>query len=51
MVQRNVIKLKYVATDYQVVDILTKPLQLAKFAHFRGKLGIAKNVSLEEREC
>lgn len=51
MVQRNVIKLKYIATDDQVADILTKPLQLAKFALFRDKLGVAENASLAEREC
>ena len=51
MVHRNVIKLKYIATDDQVADILTKSLQLAKFALFRGKLGVAKNASLAKREC
>jgi len=51
MVQRNVIKLKYIATDDQVADILTKPLQLVKFALFRDKLGVAENASLAEREC
>ena len=51
MVQQNVIKLKYIATNDQVADILTKPLQLAKFAHFRDKLGVVENASLAEREC
>jgi hypothetical protein len=51
MVQRNVIKLKYIATNEHVADILTKPLSLTKFAHFRGKLGVAENASLAEREC
>ena len=39
MVQKGVIKLQYVATDMQVVDILTKPLPLKSFARFRGMLG------------
>jgi len=51
MVHQNVIKLKYVAKNDQVADILTKPLQLTKFAHFRGKLGVAENASLTNREC
>ena len=51
MVQRNMIKLQYIATDEQVVDILTKPLPLSKFIYFRGKLGVEENVSLAEREC
>jgi hypothetical protein len=51
MVQRKVIKLKYIATDEQATDILTKPLPLTKFVHFRGKLGVAENASLAEREC
>ena len=51
MVQRNVIKLKYIATTDQVANILTKPLQLAKFAHFSDKLGVVENASLAEREC
>jgi len=51
MVQRKVIKLKYIATEEHAVDILTKPLPLTKFAHFRGKLGVVENVSLAEREC
>ena len=51
MVQRNVIKLQYIATDEQVANILTKPLPLSKFVYFRGKLGDEENVSLTEREC
>ena len=51
MVQKGVIKLQYVATNMQVVDILTKPLPLKSFAHFRGMLGVAENISLAEREC
>ena len=51
MVQRGAIKLQYIRTDEQIVDILTKPLSSGKFVHFRDKLGVAENVSLAEREC
>jgi hypothetical protein len=40
MVQRGALKLQYVSTDEQVVDVLTKPLSRVKFEHFRDKLGI-----------
>jgi hypothetical protein len=42
MVQRGAIKLQYVSTDEQVVDVLTKPLSHVKFEHFRDKLGIVR---------
>jgi hypothetical protein len=51
MVQRKIIKLQYIATNEQVADILTKPLPLKQFVHLRGKLGVAENASLAEREC
>ena len=38
MVQRGAIKLHYVATDEQIVDVLTKPLARVKFEYFREKL-------------
>ena len=34
MVQRGVMKLQYVPTEKQVVDVLTKPLSRVKFEHF-----------------
>ena len=34
MVQRGVVKLQYVPTEEQVVDVLTKPLSRVKFEHF-----------------
>jgi hypothetical protein len=40
MVQREAIKLQYVSTDEQVVDVLTKPLSRVKFRHFQDKLGV-----------
>jgi hypothetical protein len=42
IVQREAIKLQYVSTDEQVVDVLTKPLSRVKFEHFRDKLGIVR---------
>jgi hypothetical protein len=50
MVQRGTIKLQYVrtneqvvdVTNEQVVDVLTKPLSRVKFEHFRDKLGIVR---------
>ena len=51
LVQRKTVKLQYIATSEQVADILTKPLPLRYFVQLRGKLGVAKNDSLTEREC
>ena len=42
MVQRGALKLLYVSTDEQVVDVLTKRLSRVKFEHFRDKLGIVR---------
>ena len=42
MVQRGALKLLYVSTDEQVVDVLTKPLSRVKFEHFQDKLGIVR---------
>jgi hypothetical protein len=51
MVQRKIVKLQYIATSEQVVDILTKPLSLRQFLQLQGKLGVIENNSLAEREC
>ena len=40
MVQREAVKLQYVATDEQIVDVLTKPLAKVKFEYFKEKLGV-----------
>ena len=42
MVQKGAIKLHYVSTDEQVVDVLTKPLSRVKFEYFHGKLGVVQ---------
>ena len=48
MVQKGAIKLKYVPTEEQVLDVLTKPLSHVNFEYFRDKLGIVqKDLSLE----
>ena len=44
-------KLQYIRTDEQIVDILTKPLSASKFVYFSDKLRMAENASLAEREC
>jgi hypothetical protein len=41
-VQRGALKLQYISTDEQVVDVMTKPLSRVKFEHFRDKLGIVR---------
>ena len=51
MVQKGAIRLQYVLTEEQIVDIFTKPLPVVKFVYFRDKLGMAKNASLAQREC
>ena len=40
MVEKGSVNLQYVATDEQVVDVLTKSLSKVKFEYFRDKLGV-----------
>ena len=40
MVQKGSMKLQYVATDEQIVDVLTKPLDRVKFKYLRENLGV-----------
>ena len=51
MVQRRVVSLRYVPTNEQTVDVLTKPLSKMKFKFFRDKLGLVENAPLAEKEC
>ena len=44
-------ELRYVPTDEQIADVLTKPLGRGKFVYCWDKLGVMENVSLVEREC
>ena len=43
MVQKGAIKLQYVNTDEQVVDVLTRPLSRVKFEYFHDKLSVVRN--------
>ena len=38
--QRGAVKLMYVATNEQIVDVLTKSLARVKFEYFRERLGV-----------
>jgi hypothetical protein len=40
VVEKGAMKLHYVATNEQVVDVLTKPLSKVMFEYFRDKLGL-----------
>ena len=51
MVQQRAISLRYVPTDEQTMDVLTKPLSKMKFEYFRDKIGVVENAPLAEREC
>jgi hypothetical protein len=51
MVERKKILMQYLPTDEQVVDVLTKPLNMMKFEYFGDGLGMVENASLAEREC
>jgi len=42
------VKLQYISTDEQVVDIFTKPLAGVKFAYFQERLGVVENPFLEK---
>jgi hypothetical protein len=50
-VQTGVVKLEYVSTDEQVVDILTKSLPRGKHVYFKDKMGLVSNTFLDKREC
>jgi hypothetical protein len=50
MVQRGAVKLQYVTTDEQIVDVLTKPLSKVKFVYFRDKLGVVQKDVPSKRE-
>ena len=43
--------LSYVPTEDQDADILTKVLTRSKFEFHRGRIGVADNPYLAEREC
>ena len=50
MVQKGAIKIQYVSTDEQVVDVMIKSLSRVKFEYFHDKLGVVrKDIGLERR--
>jgi hypothetical protein len=50
-VLKGVVKLKYIPTDEQLVDIFSKRLVKGKFVFFRNKLRVVENTFLAKREC
>ena len=50
-VQRGAVLLRYISSDEQVADILTKALGRGKHIYFRDKMGVVKNTFLGKREC
>jgi hypothetical protein len=50
MVQKGAMKLQYLATDEQIVDVLTKPLSRVKLMYFRDKLGVVHKDIPRKRE-
>jgi hypothetical protein len=50
-VQKGTMKVQYVPTGEQVVDILMKALMKGKFVFFKDKLGVVQNTFLTKREC
>jgi hypothetical protein len=51
MVPRKAVLMRYLPTDEQIADVLTKPLSKSKFKYFCDKLGVVENAPLAEREC
>eukprot|EP00253_Pinus_taeda_P005166 PITA_05166 len=50
-VQRRIMLLSYIPTKDQDADILMKALTRSKFEYQRGRIGVADNPCLVEREC
>ena len=50
VVQKGVVKLKYVPTKEQVTYVLTKPLDHVKFEYFRDNIGVVKKDLSRKRE-
>ena len=42
MVPKGAIKIQYVSTDEQFVDVFTKPLSQVKFEYFHEKIGLVQ---------
>ena len=50
MVQKGVVKLKYVPTEEQVAYVLTKPKACVKFEYFRYNIGLVRKDLSRKRE-
>ena len=50
-VQRRIMLVQYIPTEYHDADILTKALTRSKFEYHRDKIGVKDNPFLVEREC
>ena len=50
IVQKEAVNLKYVPTEEQVADVLTKPLARVKFEYFQDKLGLVRKDLSRKRE-
>eukprot|EP00253_Pinus_taeda_P029330 PITA_29330 len=50
-VQRRIMLLSYIPMEDQDADILTKALTRRKFEYHKGRIGVADNPYLVEREC
>eukprot|EP00253_Pinus_taeda_P020907 PITA_20907 len=50
-VQRRIMLLSYIPTEDQDADILAKALTRSKCEYHRGRIGVADNPYLVEREC
>ena len=44
-------ELRYIPTDEQITDVLTKPVGRGKLVYFQDRLRVLDNVSLAERKC
>jgi hypothetical protein len=49
-IQDGEVKVQYISTNEQIIDILTKPLSRIKFAYLRNKMGLMEINYLDERE-
>jgi hypothetical protein len=50
LVQKGAVKLRYIGTDKNIADVLTKPLSKIKFEYFRDKLGVVQKDFPHKRE-
>ena len=50
-VQRKIMLLSYIPTEDQDANILMKALTRSKFEYHRGRIGVADNPYLVDREC